>query len=90
METKKLNELINIRVGSKSMEQYIASMLCEAEKKEVEVEKIRLQNQVLKQWNNHHGQVNASFRVMLRDKEAEIEKKKVAIEILKNAGLYEV
>lgn len=82
MDKKKLNDLLNQKVQGKSMEQYIAGMLAEAEKTEVNVEKLKLQNSVLKQWNMHHGHTNASFRIELREKEAEIETHKLAVKAL--------
>lgn len=82
MDKKALYRLINTKVGGRSMENYIADMLDKVEKGDVEVEKIKMQNAVLRQYNSHHREVNASYRIEVRDREATIEALKVKERIL--------
>ena len=72
MNKTPINRLLNVKIKEQTMEDYIANMLSEAESKDVDLEKIKLQNQVLRQFNSHHREVNASYRIELRDRENKI------------------
>lgn len=72
MENVLQQKVVFQQIGNVNMEDFIADLLERIEKGEVEKENVEMQNQVLKQLNNRHKNINDAQRVMNKCLEIEL------------------